>query len=204
MIVRLETSIFGQRLSIAHHAGRPHMGHDAPDYQYACRQANSRASQRGSGVGSCRLERNKKASVVLRMFGGKPSAAFVHDLTPKAFDAGSIASDRIRELQEDPVDRRATSIRRPHRAPPERTWHRLRARIRGRSQGARFSVAVACRKPSVLSGCVCWWWSERSFNPVSRRKALAYGHARIRLQRLGRTVPLAHARQAPADPEAQP
>ena len=80
LIVRLESSISGPRLSIAHHAGRPHMAHDAPDYQSAWRQSNSRASQRGSGVGSCRLERNKKASVVLRLFAGKASAAFVHDL----------------------------------------------------------------------------------------------------------------------------
>jgi hypothetical protein len=37
-IVRLETSISGQRLSIAHHAGHPHMGHDATNYQPAWRQ----------------------------------------------------------------------------------------------------------------------------------------------------------------------
>ena len=33
-----------------------------------------------SGVGSCRLERNKKASVVLRLFAGKALRRVVHDL----------------------------------------------------------------------------------------------------------------------------
>src|SRR5262245_38310774 len=59
-----------------------------------------------------------------------------------------------------------------HRAPPEPTWYRLRARIRGRSQGARFSVAVSRVPQARRAGASAVVVGAR-LQPVNQRKALA-------------------------------
>jgi hypothetical protein len=80
LIVRLETSISGRHLSIAHHARRLHVGHDAPDYQSAWRQSNSRASQRVRASAHVVWNETRKRALSCACSRGRPSAAFVHDL----------------------------------------------------------------------------------------------------------------------------
>jgi len=120
-----------------------HMGNYAADYESTSQHRGHARRNAASSGGSCRRNETRKGTLSCACSG--KALRRVHawlGRTLKAFDAGSIASDRIRELQENPVERWATSVRRMDRAPPEPTWHRLRTRIRGRSQGTPFSVAV--------------------------------------------------------------
>ena len=88
LIVRLETSISGQRLSIAYPAAHAY-GNDAADYQSRSARIEVRSPERGCGQRPMSpLERNKKANVVLRLLQrrgyadsciARPDAAFTLD-----------------------------------------------------------------------------------------------------------------------------
>lgn len=78
LIVRLETSIAGQRLSIAHHARRPHIW--GTTRRITSRMATNRIRARrnaASGGGLCRLQESERCLARLLR---RPSIAFVHDL----------------------------------------------------------------------------------------------------------------------------